>query len=179
MWVPKPTIVPAKATHWAQWYWEPATTFKFSLSRETQSAKHNFLPSLISNNSMLGLLSTTIREEFGIGLPGSRANFFQVRMDICEVDLFTVFVQSCNGSGLGLGLERAKDCRGEHSDLTLSDGEQFFWRDKPTTFSSNLATCLEFGYFSFYPQEKALLCLSQCSQTTRFCPSLIVLKLSM
>ena len=72
---------------------------------------------------MLGLLSTTIGEEFGIGLPGSRANFFQVRMDICEVDLVTVFVQSCNGSGLGLWLERVEDCRGEHSDLTLSDGE--------------------------------------------------------
>ena len=47
-------------------------------------------------------------------------------MDICEVDLVIVFVQSCNGSGLGLRLERAKDCRGEHSDLTLSNGERFF-----------------------------------------------------
>ena len=82
-----------------------------------------FYPSLMSTTSILGLLSTTIGEEFGTVILGSRANFFQVLTDAWEFDLVVVLVQSWSGIGLGTGLDCAWDYRGELVGLALYDGE--------------------------------------------------------
>ena len=82
-----------------------------------------FFPCLISTTSILGLLSTTIGEEFETVIPGSRGNFFQVLTNAWEFDLVAVLVQSWSGIGLGTGLDCAWDYRGELVGLALHDGE--------------------------------------------------------
>ena len=87
-------------------------------------------------------------------------------MDICGLELVTLFVQSCNEIGLSLELRGIGDFRGEHLDQPLSDGMRFSWSDKPTTSSSNLTAWLGLVCFRLGPPENALCCPLTCSQTT-------------